>query len=98
MSGQRWYIIYIVFYFISQCYTSLAIIVTVILLHVISSCVTIIIPSLKFVCLFVSVHYVVLCLFSNCFRMSSILPAFLTVNVGIVWFLLALYLCAYCFL
>ena len=53
ISHLKWHIIYIVFLFIVYCYPPLAAIGFAILLHVISLCVTIIIPSWNFICLFI---------------------------------------------
>ena len=66
---------------IVHCYPTVIDIMAGILLHVVSLCVTIIVPSCTFVYMFiVSVHYVLFCLFSNCFKLSS------TVSVHIFLF------------
>ena len=61
-----------------HCCQPLATILTTILLHVILLCVTVIIPSWNFVCMFiVSVHYVVFCFFFQivvgCFLQCDVL-------------------------
>ena len=69
----KWHVIYIVFLPIAHCYPSMPNICVGIVLHVVSLCVTCMVPSWNFV-YFSIVNVFCLAVFSNCFKMSSTAP------------------------